>query len=44
MLICEFLIAIIGVTISVDDLAGQKVLIAFVCICTSFICTFIDFL
>lgn len=33
MLVCEFLIAIIGVTISVSNSAGQKVLIAFVCIC-----------
>lgn len=32
MCICEFLIAIIGVTISVDNKAGQKCLVAFVCI------------
>ena len=32
MSICEFIVAIIGVTISVDNLAGQRVLIAFVCI------------
>ncbi|KZT27740.1 MFS monosaccharide transporter [Neolentinus lepideus HHB14362 ss-1] len=36
MTICEFLIAIIGVTISVDNTAGQKVLIAFVCIYIAF--------
>ncbi|KAF8316829.1 general substrate transporter [Clavulina sp. PMI_390] len=32
MCFCEFLVAIIGVTISVDNKSGQKVLIAFVCI------------
>lgn len=32
MAVCEFLVAIVGVTISVDNTAGQKVLIAFVCI------------
>jgi SP family sugar:H+ symporter-like MFS transporter len=32
MCICEFIIAIVGVTISVDNIAGQKVLVAFVCI------------
>lgn len=32
MCICEFIIAIVGVTVSVQNLAGQKVLIAFVCI------------
>ncbi|EIW58793.1 MFS monosaccharide transporter [Trametes versicolor FP-101664 SS1] len=32
MCVCEFLIAIIGVTISVTDTAGQKALIALVCI------------
>ncbi|ESK97847.1 mfs monosaccharide transporter [Moniliophthora roreri MCA 2997] len=36
MCICEFLIAIIGVTISVENTAGQKVLIAFVCIYIAF--------
>ncbi|KAF8603793.1 general substrate transporter [Ceratobasidium sp. AG-I] len=36
MLICEFLVAIIGVTISTENLAGQKVLIAFVCIYIAF--------
>jgi len=36
MTICEFLVAIIGVTISVDNTAGQKVLIAFVCIYIAF--------
>ncbi|KAI0372720.1 MFS monosaccharide transporter [Pilatotrama ljubarskyi] len=32
MCICEYLVAIIGVTISVSDTAGQKALIALVCI------------
>ncbi|EJU03827.1 MFS monosaccharide transporter [Dacryopinax primogenitus] len=32
MLICEFLIAIIGVTISVENQSGQKALVALVCI------------
>jgi MFS transporter, SP family, sugar:H+ symporter len=32
MCICEYIVAIIGVTISVHNIAGQKVLIAFVCI------------
>ncbi|KII85851.1 hypothetical protein PLICRDRAFT_44270 [Plicaturopsis crispa FD-325 SS-3] len=36
MCICEYLVAIIGVTISVDNVAGQKVLIAFVCIYIAF--------
>jgi len=36
MCICEFLIAIVGVTISVQNLAGQRVLIAFVCIYIAF--------
>jgi len=36
MLVCEYLIAIIGVTISVDNHAGQKVLVAFVCIYIAF--------
>ncbi|CAE6393999.1 unnamed protein product [Rhizoctonia solani] len=36
MLICEYLVAIIGVTISVENQAGQKVLIAFVCIYIAF--------
>jgi len=36
MCICEFLVAIIGVTISVTNVAGQKVLIAFVCIYIAF--------
>ena len=31
MCVCEFIIAIVGVTISVDNKAGQKVLVAFVC-------------
>ena len=32
MCFCEFLVAIIGVTISVENTAGQKCLVAFVCI------------
>ena len=32
MTICEFIVAIVGVTVSTSDLAGQRVLIAFVCI------------
>jgi len=32
MCICEFIVAFVGVTISVDNLAGQRVLVAFVCI------------
>jgi hypothetical protein len=32
MCICEFIVAIVGVTVSVENLAGQRVLIAFVCI------------
>ena len=32
MCICEYIVAIVGVTISVDNIAGQKVLVAFVCI------------
>jgi SP family sugar:H+ symporter-like MFS transporter len=32
MCICEYIVAIAGVTISVHNLVGQKVLIAFVCI------------
>jgi len=32
MCICEYIVAIVGVTISVNNIAGQKVLIAFVCI------------
>ena len=36
MCLCEFLVAIIGVTISTSNTAGQKVLIAFVCIYNAF--------
>ncbi|KAG6900322.1 hypothetical protein C0993_012519 [Termitomyces sp. T159_Od127] len=36
MCICEYIIAIVGVTVSVENLAGQKVLIAFVCIYIAF--------
>ena len=32
MCICEFLVAIIGVTISTENIAGHNILIAFVCI------------
>ncbi|KAI0764293.1 AmMst-1 [Trametes elegans] len=35
MCICEFLIAILGVTVSVDNLAAQRALIALVCIYVS---------
>lgn len=31
MCLCEYIVAIVGVTISVNNVAGQKVLIAFVC-------------
>lgn len=31
MCICEYIVAVIGATISTDNIAGQKVLIAFVC-------------
>lgn len=36
MLVCEFLVAIVGVTVSTNNDAGQKVLIAFVCIYIAF--------
>ena len=36
MAICEFIVAIVGVTVSVDNVAAQKVLIAFVCIYIAF--------
>ncbi|KAG5635147.1 hypothetical protein H0H81_012280 [Sphagnurus paluster] len=36
MCLCEYIVAIVGVTISVQNLAGQKVLIAFVCIYIAF--------
>ncbi|KAF8518002.1 MFS monosaccharide transporter [Hysterangium stoloniferum] len=36
MLICEYIVAITGVTISVENIVGQKVLIAFVCIYIAF--------
>lgn len=36
MLICEYLVAIIGVTISVENKSGQKALIALVCIYIAF--------
>ncbi|KAF8997723.1 MFS monosaccharide transporter [Cyathus striatus] len=36
MCICEYIIAIVGVTVSVNNMAGQKVLIAFVCIYIAF--------
>jgi sugar porter (SP) family MFS transporter len=32
MCVCEFIVAIVGVTVSVTNQSGQKVLIAFVCI------------
>ncbi|TEB29145.1 AmMst-1 [Coprinellus micaceus] len=36
MAICEFIVAIVGVTVSVENVAAQKVLIAFVCIYIAF--------
>ncbi|KAF5338382.1 hypothetical protein D9611_012469 [Ephemerocybe angulata] len=36
MAICEYIVAIVGVTVSVDNIAAQKVLIAFVCIYIAF--------
>ncbi|KAF9454277.1 MFS monosaccharide transporter [Macrolepiota fuliginosa MF-IS2] len=36
MAICEYIIAIVGVTVSTSNLAGQRVLIAFVCIYIAF--------
>ena len=36
MCFCEFLIAIVGVTVSTSNMAGQKVLVAFVCIYIAF--------
>ncbi|KAG7094052.1 hypothetical protein E1B28_007671 [Marasmius oreades] len=36
MCVCEFIVAIVGVTVSGDNIAGQKVLIAFVCIYIAF--------
>ncbi|KAL0955380.1 hypothetical protein HGRIS_001628 [Hohenbuehelia grisea] len=36
MCLCEFIVAIVGVTVSVENIAGQKVLIAFVCIYIAF--------
>jgi sugar porter (SP) family MFS transporter len=36
MCVCEFIVAIIGVTVSVNNIAGQKVLVAFVCIYIAF--------
>ncbi|KAF5362498.1 hypothetical protein D9756_002296 [Leucocoprinus leucothites] len=36
MCLCEFIVAIVGVTVSGDNLAGQRVLIAFVCIYIAF--------
>lgn len=36
MAICEFIVAIVGVTVAAENIAGQKVLIAFVCIYIAF--------
>jgi sugar porter (SP) family MFS transporter len=36
MCFCEYIVAIVGVTVSQDNLAGQRVLIAFVCIYIAF--------
>jgi len=35
-LVCEYIVAIVGVTVKTTDLAGQRVLIAFVCIYIAF--------
>jgi MFS transporter, SP family, sugar:H+ symporter len=32
MMVCEFIVAIAGVTLPATNIAGQKVLVAFVCI------------
>lgn len=32
MAVCEFIVAIVGVTVATNDIKGQQVLIAFVCI------------
>lgn len=32
MCVCEFIVAIVGATVSLDNLNGQRVLVAFVCI------------
>ncbi|KAF9259071.1 AmMst-1 [Marasmius fiardii PR-910] len=36
MCVCEYIVAIVGVTVSGENLAGQKVLIAFVCVYIAF--------
>ncbi|KDQ61688.1 hypothetical protein JAAARDRAFT_55028 [Jaapia argillacea MUCL 33604] len=36
MTVCEYIVAIVGVTVSVSNTAGQKVLVAFVCIYIAF--------
>ncbi|KAH9479420.1 Major facilitator-type transporter ecdD [Psilocybe cubensis] len=36
MCLCEYIVAIIGATISTENIAGQKVLIAFVCLYIAF--------
>jgi hypothetical protein len=36
MVVCEYIVAIVGVTVSIDNQAGQKVLVAFVCIYIAF--------
>jgi SP family sugar:H+ symporter-like MFS transporter len=36
MCFCEYIVAIVGVTVSTENLAGQRVLIAFVCIYIAF--------
>ncbi|KAF8515073.1 MFS monosaccharide transporter [Gautieria morchelliformis] len=36
MMMCEYIVAIAGVTIPADNIAGQKVLVAFVCIYIAF--------
>jgi len=36
MCVCEYIVAIVGVTISIENVTGQKALIAFVCIYIAF--------
>lgn len=36
MLVCEFIVAIVGVSVSTSNTSGQKVLVAFVCIYIAF--------
>jgi hypothetical protein len=36
MCVCEFIVAIVGVSVTTENLTGQRVLIAFVCIYIAF--------